>query len=310
VNHTTTRLSALGLASLVALAAFAAACGDDESTPGSGGSGGGTTTSSATSTTSSTSTSSSSSASTSSTSQGTTTGGEGGQGGGTTSGDGGAGGSGGGDGGSGGGSGGGDGSSFDAAWTLLVGPDTVDCFFLGGEYVDVYYQRDGEEAVVERYSCFDEGGLSPELPVGDYTVQATLLDFEEEVILGADPVEIALGPELATVDLEFAAAGARLSASWSLIEGGVEATCQSFGASHTEVSLYNVDNGLGYGSSFECPLGEGTTRYIPLGNYEVILNLLDFDVIVDDGEISTISLQDPDETRVLPEYVFNRDTDQ
>lgn len=277
------------------LALVLGGCGDDSSagSGGSGGSGTGSTTGSSTST-------SSGGTTTGSTTASSTSSGEGGSGGGNTGG----GGSGAGDTG-GGGAGGGETATFDASWTLTVGPEEVDCYFLGAEEVRITLTQEGTDPVEETVSCFDGSALLAAAPVGTYEVGASLLNYLGEVVGESEVASAELEAGGSPVALSFAVPGGRIAASWIITEGGAPSTCAAAGASRGELVVTHLESGLTYGDTFDCPLGEGTGPWVPLGPYEAIVSLLyEQDVVLVSSDVMEVELTEEGEVVDLPVVEF------
>lgn len=247
------------------LALGAAACGDDDTTPGgSGGGGAGATASS------------------------------GGEGGGGASGGapiGGAGGS-------------PDPEDVEVTWTIAIQGEARDCFYAGASYVELTISDTAGVVEAPRFSCDATEGGTVELLPGTYTVRPALLAFDETEVFVAPALDLVVAPSSASLPVAFDLPGARLSASWSLTEGGLPATCLDFGA-HTAEILSSNAAGFGYVNTFDCTLGAGTTDFIPLGTYEVVVSLLyEQDVVLVSSDFIDATLDEAGETVTLDPVVF------
>lgn len=99
------------------------------------------------------------------------------------------------------------------------------------------------------------------------------MTFEEATILTGEPASAVIEDGAENVAVPFDLPGARLAGSWSISQGGEPITCETAGAHRVEI-LASTASGFAYSNTFECPLGEGTTDYFPLGEYEVFVSLL------------------------------------
>ncbi|NUO54768.1 MAG: hypothetical protein HOV80_38495 [Polyangiaceae bacterium] len=261
----------LGLAALSFAALGVLACDDDETNPseGGGGEGAGSTTTATTATTSST-------ASTTSSSQST---------------------------------GAGEPGSVEASWSIMVQGELRDCFFAGASYVDLAIEDADGSVDTVRANCDEPEGLTQALAAGTYTVTPSLVSFAEDTVFTAPATEVVVMPSVtAGLPIVFEMPGAHLHATWSIFQDGVAATCEEVGAHRAEIVATRAD-GLTYGNTFDCPLGEGTTDAFPLGTYEVVVSLLyEQDVVLVSSDFLDATLDEAGETVDLPPVDFDFQT--
>lgn len=191
-------------------------------------------------------------------------------------------------------------------WTIAVEGEARDCFYAGASYVELAISDETGVVETPRFSCDAPDGGVVELAPGAYTVTPALLAFDESVVFEAPAQDLVVASTGdAALPVAFALPGARLSASWSLTSGGLPATCLDFGA-HTAEILASNAAGFGYVNTFDCALGTGTTDFIPLGTYEVVVSLLyEQDVVLVSSDFIDATLDDAGETITLDPVAFD-----
>lgn len=167
--------------------------------------------------------------------------------------------------------------SIDVQWKLEIGEDVTDCFSVGAEWVQLEISATGQDPIHRTVACGDGSARFDDLDLATYSVEATLLTWQEDPVEGAAPLEgtAALTREepAAIVALGHRIPAGKVAVRWTIHKDGEVATCKAVEASSFEL-LLDHESGILFGDLFECSEGEGISRWMPLGKYQATFSLL------------------------------------
>lgn len=153
----------------------------------------------------------------------------------------------------------------------------------GGDAIRMIYTDTADNTTIELYDCTDTTITSAVLAGGDYTV---LLDYvndagtpdpSDDLVVGtttALPIYVDGGAAI-SADIELDKGF--LAASWALEDqGGNPLMCSDvFGENGVSILGTLIGTGTGYESIYNCEDGNGFSEALPLGDYVVLLDVLD-----------------------------------
>jgi hypothetical protein len=168
--------------------------------------------------------------------------------------------------------------SIDVSWNLVSDGVPAGCP-AGATTAAVNAQRSGMGApYVDLFDCADGVGVATDLPLDTYTVwvdftddtgNVTYAESQRQEITLSTPGQVATAQFTVDVDHGF------FDVQWQIAGGG----CASVpGENGVSVLATHTSTSMGYDSAFDCETGERgivTTGALPLGDYVVVLSILD-----------------------------------
>jgi hypothetical protein len=167
--------------------------------------------------------------------------------------------------------------SFDAAWSLAwLSGGAVTCADAGITTVDLDLQDTYTNLVYhDSFNCSDSQGTSELLPPDDFTVALRAYDSADNMLSMAALPDVYLVYSGYPTPLPWAKLDLQsFSLSWSVLVGGVPASCDQAGASEVEL-LVMRENSTVFDLAFPCAAHSGFSPAILPGTYSVQVNLLD-----------------------------------
>lgn len=161
---------------------------------------------------------------------------------------------------------------FDLTWSLVP-----DCGIASTASVHSLHSN-GQE-FIDVYDCIDGGGLTAPLPFGNYTVWVDFLDASNNTIAQSfsQTATIDLGGE--HVALSFTSIPRDqgfFAATWTINDGTNDLACADVGAGGVSIlSTLVGSGGTGFDDIFDCSAGTGTTAGLDIGDYVVVVSLLE-----------------------------------
>ena len=192
-------------------------------------------------------------------------------------------------------------ADIDILWTIDGEFDDGDgCATLGGNGVEVVTERVSTGARdIFIFDC-SAGGVTLNLPLGDYDVWANAIDGQDRLLGQSLTVEVDLNRSGELVELpELAFRNGHFTATWRLTDNdsGSPVSCSEVGVGGVSVlTTLAGSGGTAFDDIFGCPAsaeqGDITTGSLPLGDYSVDLSVLESgtdeplsDAVIKDGTI-------------------------
>jgi hypothetical protein len=168
--------------------------------------------------------------------------------------------------------------SINVTWMLISAGAPAACP-AGATTAAVNVQRGGGGSpTVDLFRCADGAGVANDLPLDTYTVWVDFTDDSGNVTYAqAQPREVTLTTpgEVATAQFTVDVEHGFFDVRWQIAGGG----CSSVpGEDGVSVLSTHTTTSMGYDSTFDCEAGEAgtvTTDAIPIGDYVVVLSILD-----------------------------------
>ncbi|ACY12779.1 hypothetical protein [Haliangium ochraceum] len=179
-----------------------------------------------------------------------------------------------------------DDSRLSITWGLQAGDDNAPAACPPGATVAViseplddgdYGLGDGDE-IYDLYDCVDRAGVTGPLPPGSYDVWIDVIDESGERLLAQSNFETAtLGfGELRALDYDISLDRGSFYVTWELADDVRALSCAEASAGELRVdSRPELAPGASFEDFFSCSDGQALTPGLPLGDYRVVLGLVD-----------------------------------
>jgi hypothetical protein len=192
---------------------------------------------------------------------------------------------------------------LDVAWN-------VDPNCGSGVTAEVVSELEGGITYIDLYDCVDGDGITAPLPAGDYLLWVNILDVGDNRIAQSFYDRVTVSPNTTTVVEEFYILRdeAFFYASWELVDqNDSPLTCAQFGADGVSILATLVGPNTATDDIFDCVDGEGYTEPLPLGEYEIVVYLLDDNVVLGESMGQTASLLWGNQVEDLGHFIFEDD---
>jgi hypothetical protein len=168
--------------------------------------------------------------------------------------------------------------TINASWTLVSAGAPASCP-AGATTAALNVQRGGTGAPsVDLFRCADLAGVAEGLALGTYTVWVDFTNDTGNVTYArSQPKDVTLSApgEAATAQFTVDVDHGFFDVRWQIAGGGCSSVAGENGVS---VLATRAGTTMGYDSTFDCEAGETgtvTTDAMPIGNYVVVLSILD-----------------------------------
>lgn len=176
-----------------------------------------------------------------------------------------------------------DATALQVTWNLVEGAANAvtECpaatARIGAEPIDDGddFLGDGDEIYTD-FDCTSTTGTIDDIPPGIYLVWVEVLDETDEMVAqsGSQEIEIRAG-ESASLEYTLSLDHGSIGLQWRITDGAAPLTCAEAGAVGIWVVSTREDSGEKFYDSLDCIDGAGSTRGLPVGNYQVEISLLD-----------------------------------
>jgi hypothetical protein len=169
-------------------------------------------------------------------------------------------------------------AGIDVSWTLESDGAPAGCP-VGATTAAVNAQRDGSgDPFVDLFDCADGGGLADDLPLGTYRVWVDFTDSSGNVTYAqseAADINLTVDGQIAQADFTVDVDNGFFDVQWEIAGGGCASVACENGVG---VLSTHTSTTMGYDDKFNCEDGETgtvTTGALPIGDYVVVLSILD-----------------------------------
>jgi hypothetical protein len=193
---------------------------------------------------------------------------------------------------------------FDVAWNLTPGCGTL------GVTAEVTAQRAGGQTYIDLFDCSAGIGLTDPVPAGNYTVWVNILDASNNLVAQSFAVDVGLNDnQVVPLTFNILRDEAYIAASWEIVESGTDAplSCAEVGADGVSILATLVGPNTATEDIFDCDNGADMTDPLPLGDYEVIVYLLDDEEVLGDSNPRSVALDWGNQVEDLGHFIFEYD---
>jgi hypothetical protein len=204
-------------------------------------------------------------------------------------------------------------------WTIASSPNATQCSVYNAQTVSIQvFNSNGLQAGSATASCTSLTATISALPVGNYTIQAEVLDVSGGALASlAAPVAATIN-DLATTSetVDFSAASfttpvagtGTLTINWTIANSADASLCASHSAQTMSIQIFNASN-IQYGSAttVDCSALTASIVGLPAGTYTIQVQMLDVNgasisslvgpltETLTSGEVTTQAIDFPDE---------------
>jgi len=186
-------------------------------------------------------------------------------------------------------------ATINVSWTLVSDGAPAGCP-AGANTAAVNAQRDGQGSpYVDLFDCSDLSGFADDLPLGTYTVWIDFTDGGSSLYAQSQAAEITLDTpgEQASASFEVDVDNGFFDVSWEIHSAGGGTGCASVAQNGVGVLSTLAGTVEGVDDKFTCAAGESpaiaTTPALPIGDYTVVLSLLEPGTDASMGDSDAIS---------------------
>jgi hypothetical protein len=165
---------------------------------------------------------------------------------------------------------------FNVSWNLTEGANDTTASTCPGDTVEVVSERVGGTQFVDLYDCVDGSGETAALPLGDYNVWVNVKQGDTlmaQSFLGTASID--LDGETVPIGFDIAIDGGYFGLTWSMTDDLADLTCGDVGAGGVSVLSTLIGPNTGIDDIFDCTDGSATTPKLDLGDYTIVVSLLD-----------------------------------
>ncbi len=167
-------------------------------------------------------------------------------------------------------------AALEVSWNLM--PNVCP-----GSTVRVVAVNSANVDTVDLFDCSAGIGRTDPLPLGDYTVYVEIIDAPEvaDTLYAqsfSEVVSLNSPGEVVAVPFDILTSEAYLAATWTLLDAATQQPidCANAGADAVSILATLVGpSGTGIDDIFDCEAREGITSPLPLGDYEVVVSVLE-----------------------------------
>ena len=171
--------------------------------------------------------------------------------------------------------------TFSLSWNIVVGTADTLCFDVGASTLEFEATLEGPGATVRAtFDCADHLDTTPEFTPGNYDILVRLRDGDRNPLaqrnLGG-PFAITAGSnnDLGNVTFFLPEGSGRIGFTWTILQGGLDATCADVGAQTIEIDTTPTANPNMTVDLFDCSTSGGVIDALAPGDYDLTVYLLD-----------------------------------